>query len=225
MNKKVINGGITDIDVIERIINGEKELYEILMRRYNQMLYRTIKGYLTDEYEVEDAMQNTYLIAYEKLYQFKATSTFSTWLIRIGINEALKRLNERKKMSITYSIHAINNDEQIINIADTGLETPDKKIINTEMRNILEEAVNRLPNKYRVVYILREVEGLSVKQVAACLNMEESNIKVRLHRAKAMLKDILYKVSQPKDMFEFGDKRCDRLVIGVLSKIKDTKTD
>ena len=210
---------ISEADIVKRILAGEKELYEILIRRNNQKLYRTIRSYIQDSAELEDIMQNTYLKAFEKLYQFKHTAQFSTWLIRIGINETLARLRtSRKIISLSNPSTLIDND-RLSELSDSNQLNPEKEIIRKEVKQILEAAIDKLSPKYRTVYILREIEGLSIREVADCLDISISNVKVRLHRAKAIIKEDLYALTLDKNVFEFGFSRCDRIVDFVMKSI------
>jgi len=210
---------ISESDIIKRILLGEKELYEILLRRNNQKLYRVIRSYIKDNAEIEDIMQNTYLKAYEKLYQFKHTSAFATWLIRIGINEALARLREKAK------VYKLNNQSisfesnTILEIPDRNQLNPEKTIIRKEAQQLLENTIDRLDTKYRTVYVLREVEEMSIKEISECLNISTSNVKVRLHRAKGKLKEKLYELTTNYEIFEFGFSRCDKITNDVMKII------
>jgi RNA polymerase sigma factor (sigma-70 family) len=210
---------LEDSIVVGRVIAGEKELFEILLRRYNQTLYRVIRGYLKDAEDVHDAMQNTYLKAFDKLSQFQGHSSFSTWLIRIGINEALLRLNQMNKGKLIYLNTAVNATiEKVYQTPDSHMN-PEKAIIRQEAKQLLEQAIDNLPEKYRVVYILKEIEGLENTQIEEALGLTESNIKVRLHRAKNLLKDSLFKLTSHGEVFEFGNSRCDAIVAFVMSRI------
>ncbi|MEX2362141.1 MAG: RNA polymerase sigma factor [Balneolaceae bacterium] len=213
------NYKISDSDVVRRVLSGEKELYEILMRRHNQTLFRVLRGYLKNEEEVQDVMQDTYLRAYEKLYQFKHESKFSTWLIRIGINEALTRIKSKDKEKLRVDegsdIHAYETSE----LSEQAFVNPERKMIRKEAIQILEQSIDQLNTKYRSVYIMREVEELNIKEIAEALDLSEANVKVRIHRAKAMIKEELYQLSKSEDLFEFGFNKCDNLVERVMSVI------
>lgn len=213
------SSSIPDSLVVQRILNGEKELFEILLRRYNQTLFRAIRSYLKEEEDIEDAMQNAYLHAYEKLYQFKGTAAFSTWLVRIGINEALLRVRKLKRHQFLYERTIDCRAENSIPFPDNRQMNPEKQAINRETRLLIEQAIDQLPEKYRAVYILREVEGMENKEVALSLGLSDSNIKVRLHRAKSQLKETLYKLSSDTDIFTFGNSKCDRLVTYIMERI------
>ncbi len=208
---------ITDEEIVRRVVAGEKALFEILMRRYNQTVFRIVRSYLKDQDEVEDAMQNSYLKAFDRLYQFQGSSSFSTWLIRISINEALLRLKQINRTKRVF-FHGDDSQTSSINqIADKM--NPEKAVIRNETKQLLEEAIDRLPEKYRVIYMLKEVEGLSSPQIQEALDISESNIKVRLHRAKRLLQESLFELTSGGEVFEFGNSRCDALVNFVMSRI------
>ncbi|MCL4281579.1 MAG: RNA polymerase sigma factor [Flavobacteriales bacterium] len=209
--------GLPDQEVVERVRSGEKGLYEILMRRYNQTLYRAVRSYLRDGDDVQDAMQEAYVKAYTKLDQFKGDSAFSTWLVRIGINEALQVLRKQRTMHI-YTDPG-QRAEGLTQLPDTGQMNPEQRTIRDEHRRLLEQAVDRLPDGYRAVYMLREVEEMSVAEVSQVLGITESNVKVRLHRAKIMVKDALLSAHQAGAAFEFGNAHCDALVAAVMARI------
>jgi RNA polymerase sigma factor (sigma-70 family) len=205
-----------DTEVVARVLRGEKALYELLMRRHNQKLYRTVRSYLKNETEAEDVMQDTYLKAYEKLHQFRQDALFSTWLIRIGINTALARLREGRRASPRKDLL---DDPILLQIPEPSRMNPEKIAIQKEVKQLLEQAIDSLPEKYRIIYVLREMEDLPLREITQCLDLSESNVKVRLHRAKAMLKDSLYKLSISREVFEFGSQRCDALVARVMTAL------
>ena len=208
---------LPDHEIVKHILKGEKEWFEVLMRRYNQSLYRAVRSYLKEEADVEDAMQEAYLKSFQKLDQFRGDSAFSTWLIRIGVNEALQRIRkmkrEEKPVEGIFETTDVNNLFPIYNM------NPEKKAIQAETRLMLETAIDELPQKYRTVYILKEVEGMKNPAIAIALNISESNVKVRIHRAKKLLKEQLLKMSSFTELFEFGNSRCDRIVEWVMARI------
>jgi RNA polymerase sigma-70 factor (ECF subfamily) len=187
------------------------------MRRYNQRLYRVVRSYLTDPADVQDAMQDAYLKAYEKLDQFRGGAAFSTWLIRIGINEALQRL--KRKRTLHRHLDPDLRTDDLQHIPDTHMADPEEQIDRNENKAMLERAIDSLPETYRVVYMLREVEEASVTEVAAALGITESNVKVRSHRAKALLKEALFEQHTGREAFTFGNAHCDMLVAAVLARI------
>lgn len=206
---------IPDNVVVNRVLDGEKELFEILVRRYNQTLYRAVRSYLKSEKDIEDTMQDAYLKAFRKLHQFKNDAAFSTWLVRIGINEALQRIRKQSRVQSVKIAQTENDTFQ----PESRQMDPEQKTIQNETRLLLEKAVDRLPEKYRVVYVLREVEKMDHKSIAKCLALSNSNVKVRFHRSKEMLKEILCKLSNDVELFEFGDSHCDKLTNYVMQNI------
>lgn len=210
---------IKENEIIKRVLGGEKELYEILVRRNNQKLYRVIRSYLKEEAEVEDVMQESYLKAYAKLYLFKLESSFSTWLIRIGINESLARLKEKGKLYHLHEGPQNLKSNTVLEIPDSQQLNPQNEMIRNETKLLLENAIDSLDSKYRTVYILKEVEEMSLKEISIALDITVANVKVRLHRSKEMLKDKLYEVANDKEIFEFGFSRCDRITEKVMKNI------
>jgi RNA polymerase sigma factor (sigma-70 family) len=210
---------LSDSVVVRRVVEGEKELFEILLRRYNQKLFRVIRSYLKDADEVQDAMQNAYLKAYDKLYQFNGDASFSTWLIRIGINEALLRLKQIKKGKGIVMNAADDQSEMLNKIPDREMNA-EKIIMHQEATQLLEKAIDDLPEKYRTVYMLKEIEGMSNEEISNCLGLTDANVKVRVHRAKSLLKEGLYRITSPPQVFEFGNSRCDAVVKFVINSIR-----
>lgn len=216
VQKALSANAISDGEIINRILGGEKELYALIIRRYNQRLYRVAMSIINDDAEVEDVMQVAYIKAYENLGKFEFKSGFSTWLTRILINESLLHLRKRKQ-SLT-----INNDfdENKINQLPSGeAQTPLMQVMNVELKAALEEAIRKLPEKYRSVFVMRELEGMNVAETKECLNLSEVNVKVRLNRAKAMLQDSLKSFYRQEDLFHFHLSRCDRIINNVMQQI------
>jgi RNA polymerase sigma factor (sigma-70 family) len=216
--KELATHQIDDTQVIRRVLAGEKEWFEVLMRRYNQKLYRVIRSYLRDQSDIEDAMQETYLKAFDKLDQFMGNSAFSTWLIRIGINEALQRLKRNKTRSLHGSAVDLD-DTLVIQLPDSDRTNPEKMAIGNETKKLIECAIDELPEMYRVIYVLKEVEGLDNAAISECLDISDSNVKVRLHRTRALMKEALLRLSADTRIFEFGSHHCDALVASVMQKI------
>ncbi|MBN8672881.1 MAG: RNA polymerase sigma factor [Chitinophagales bacterium] len=204
----------SDIEVINRILEGNKNLYSTIVRRYNQRLYRIGMSILSDDAEVEDVMQVVYINAYENLGKFAFKASFSTWLTRILINECLLRLKKRGKTIIMND----GNMENEIQHWQAG-ETPVTKVLNTELKTILADAISKLPEIYRTVFVMREIENMNVAETQTCLDISEVNVKVRLNRAKAMLRELLANYYKKEDILHFHLTRCDRMVEQVMSKI------
>lgn len=210
------NYKMPDSEVIKRVLAGEKELYEILLRRNNQTLYRIVRGYLTGEEEIKDTMQSTYLKAFEKLHQFNHEAEFSTWLIRIGINEALAFIKKEKRRGQFYDPLPEEMNSNLAEVADKHRLDPEGAMMRKEAKQILEQSINQLSPIYRVVYVMSEIEGLSMKEISGCLDISISNAKVRLHRARTMIKEDLYDRSYSDNLYEFGFNKCDEMVESVM---------
>jgi RNA polymerase sigma-70 factor (ECF subfamily) len=205
---------MSDHELVNRLIDGEKALYALIISRYNQRLYRIGMSMLKDDNEVEDVMQVAYIKAYENIRQFSFKSSFSTWLVKILINECLLRLKRRKQQLMRT---AIQTDNEYNYPADS--QTPASRLVNRELNRILETAISELPEKYRTVFIMREIEHMNVAETKECLAISEVNVKVRLNRAKALLRNSLESIYHKEQLYHFHLSRCSRLAEAVLSKI------
>lgn len=203
----------SDEEIVKKILQGEKPLYEILIHRYNQRLYRICRAILRNDVEARDVVQYTFAKGYEHLSQFEGRAKFSTWLTAIAIHEAsLRRQRSRRFDSLD---RRSSNDT----VAGPAL-SPEEQFTITETRQILESLIDALPEKYRVVQVMRDVEGMSVNEAAECLRISPQNVKVRLHRARALLRKRLYELfgSKVSDVFRFHLLRCDAIVEGVSKR-------
>jgi RNA polymerase sigma-70 factor, ECF subfamily len=203
--------GWTDEQVVERVLAGETALYEIIMRRYNQRLYRVIISILRDSHESEDVMQDAYVRAYQHLRQFKGLATFATWLTRIAVHEALARVRDRSRMQQLDT--AVEEGEIFVEHASASID-PEESTSEAELSHLLEQTLLSLPEQYRTVLILRDVEELSTSETAAALTLTEQNVKVRLHRGRALMRrGLLTRIgTSTKEVFPFMGQRCDSVV-------------
>ena len=210
--------GWTDDEVVARVLAGETALYEIIMRRYNQRLYRVVISILRDSDETQDVMQEAYVRAYQHLSQFEGRAAFSTWLTRIAVHEALARLKKRERMQPFDSDFDMR--EISVNPATPALD-PEQVASKAELSGMLEEAVLALPEQYRSVLMMRDVEEMSTSETAAALSLSEENVKVRLHRGRAMVRRELFARvgSAAKSAFPFLGARCDRMVARVFERL------
>lgn len=205
---------LKDEEIVDRILKGETALYELLIRKYNLRLYRISMSIVNNDMEAEDVMQTAYLNAYLQLESFQKKSGFGTWLTRILINESL--LHKKKQLK-----RQLMNAEGVQKDRDTN--NPLKELMNQELKTMLETAVSNLPEKYRTVFVMREIEEMSTSETMDILQLSESNVKVRLNRAKEMLRIDLSTYYKAAQVFEFNLVRCDRIVHFVLSKILPSK--
>lgn len=208
-----------DEEVVRRVVEGEIALFELIMRRYNQRLYRVARAILRDDAEAEDVMQDAYVRAYGHLSQFAGRSQFATWLTRIAIHEALARVQRRKKTD-QLAANEWNDGEGEMNIPATALN-PEEQLSASELGRALESAILSIPEQYRLVLMMRDVEQLSTTETASALDLSEENVKVRLHRARAMVRKNLFAQagSEAPRAFGFMGERCDRVVARVLARI------
>lgn len=210
---------LADEQIIEEVISGNSDLFSILVQRYNQQLFRIVRGYISDKEDAKDVMQTSYLKAFENLNQFRGEAKFSTWLFRIGINEALKKINRNNNISDLVDVtHHENGDQK--NRKETS--TPETNLIQDDMNQHLEKAIDALPPKYRSVLIMREIEQMNTKETAEILDISRSNVKVRLHRAKKMLREELADMLDEIDLLSFKGEDCDRMTREVMQTIKES---
>ena len=212
-------GTISDDDVVTRVRTGETGLYEMLMRRYNQRLFRVIRSVVTNDGEAEDVLQEAWVRAYEHLDQFEGRASFSTWVTRIAFHEALARTRNSKRWTPLE-----NPGGEIMAEADrrqTTSETPEVQAMRGQLGRMLQAAVDALPETYRSVFVLREVEQLSTSETAECLELSEEAVKTRLHRSRALLRRELENRLGPAiaEAYAFLGTRCDRVVARVLERI------
>lgn len=207
-----------DMATVERVIDGDTECYAEIIRRYNPYLYKVGKSYGFRHAEIEDLLQETYLNAYMNLKKFEHRSAFKTWIVRIMLNECYHR-----KQKAAYKREQFDDYEQIEDSrpmfknrnSDTG-----KMVGNSELKDVLEGAIQRIPENQRVVFTLRELNGMSVRETAESLEISEGNVKVRLNRAKAMLQDEIKKSYSPEEIFEFDLVYCEPLVKRVMAEVR-----
>ncbi|HEX4427179.1 MAG TPA: RNA polymerase sigma factor [Terriglobales bacterium] len=210
--------GWSDQEIVDRVKGGETALYEIIMRRYNQRLYRVARAILRDDAEAEDVMQDAYVRAYQHLDQFEGRALFSTWLTRIAVHEALARVRSRNR---TGQLEQTEDDGEFrMDVLEISPD-PEQNASRAELGHLLEEAVLGLPEQYRAVVMLRDIEELSTSETAAALDLTEPNVKVRLHRGRAMARGWLFDRigANAKTAFPFMGVRCDRVVQSVLARL------
>ena len=211
---------LSDEEVVARVLAGETGMFEIIMRRHNQRLYRVARAILRNDGEAEDVMQDAYVRAYEHLDQFAGRAKFSTWLTRIAVHEALARQNRGSRYQELEPMSEREGDpmDRFASLAPS----PEQQASNSEIRRLLEDAVEKLPDAYRTIFMLRDVEDMSTSDAADVLEITEDNVKVRLHRARALLRKSLYARAgiESKEAFSFHDVRCDRVVKNVFDRIQ-----
>ena len=210
---------LSDEEVVARVRAGETPLFELLMRRYNQRLFRAIRSVIVADADAEDVLQEAWVRAFEHLDQFAGKAAFSTWVTKIALYEAFGRVRKGKRFT------ALENDDgEIMAEAQRGMtntDDPEKQAMRGELGQALQLAVERLPETYRTVFVLREVERLSTIETAECLNLSEEAVKTRLHRSRALLRRDLETQMGPalSETYAFMGHRCDRVVAAVMERI------
>ena len=212
-----------DDQIVQQVLAGNTAIFELLMRRYNERLYRAARAITRDDREAEDVVQQAYVNAYASLRQFRGQALFSTWLTRIAINEALGRVRRRGR-------YQPFDDEapQVERLMPwTSTPDPERQAFTGELRELLEWAIDTLADGAREVFMLRDVEGLNTADTAAALDVSEDVVKTRLSRARGALRRALLERTgaTAPDAFRFHRPRCDRVVGHVLSRIAGTSPD
>ncbi len=208
---------LSDLEVIQEILLGNTALFEILIRRYNPVLYKTGRGYGYNHQDTEDLMQETFINSFQGLSKFENRSSFRTWIIKIMLNKCYHKSQHSYQKKPTVEISVNQNSGSMF--LTTKNSNPDKSVINKELNNVIEDALNKLPEDYRMTFTLRELTELSIAETAELLNITSSNVKVRLNRAKMMLRKEIEKIYSSEDIYEFNLIYCDKIVNAVMKKI------
>ena len=205
---------ISDLGVVHRVLEGEVALFELIMRRYNRLLFRLARGVVRDDDEARDVVQDAYLLAYRKLDQFRGPHGFKSWLAQITLNEARRRL--RKPLLL------VDDDEDaLVDLHALQSDEPEFDAMSCESQRIIENAIDGLPDDFRVVFLLRGVEQLSIAESAELLGIKEATIKTRFHRARVLLRRALDRRlgELAPNTFRFDGSHCDAIVAAVLPKL------
>ena len=215
--------------LVQRILGHDHTAFEILMRRYNAKLYRVARSIVKHDADAEDVLQDAYLAAYRAMHQFRGAAKLSTWLTRIVINQALGRLRASRRDSAVVDFSGARNQvpqsqEPFVN--QQASESPEQIALRSQLQRLLEQRIDALPQNFRSVFVLRELEDMSVEETAECLSIPAATVRSRLHRARAQLRESL---AVDFDMasggvFPFGGDRCDRIVSGVLRRLTGPDT-
>lgn len=210
----------SDNDLVQKVLEGDTKMYELIIRRYNSYLYKIGRSQHYNHEDTQDLMQDTYIDAFNGLSGFEHRSSFKTWLIKIMLHNCYRK---RQKWSYKNIVSTeINEGSKPVFIVDQRLDT-NKTVMTKELNSIMEDAILHIPADYRMVFTLREVNGLNVKETADALSISEANVKVRLNRAKAMLREELTKSYSAEEVFEFNLIYCDAVVDKVMNRIKEIK--
>jgi RNA polymerase sigma-70 factor (ECF subfamily) len=213
----------SDAELAGRIARDDRGAFASLMRQHNGALFRVARAILKDDADAEDILQEAYLAAYRNIADFRADAKLSTWLTRIVINQALMRLRSRRRDGIVFPFvdrngHETDADDPVW--LDEQGESPEQSATRADIRRLLERRIDHLPVAFRMVFVLREVEGRSVDETAACLSIPAATVRSRSFRARALLRESLARDldAETGDVFSFGGERCDRVVAAVLAR-------
>jgi RNA polymerase sigma-70 factor (ECF subfamily) len=205
---------------------SEEAAFEAVMRRHNGRLFRVARAILKDDAEAEDALQDAYMDAYRHMGDFRGESQLSTWLTRIVVNQSLMRLRRQKRERVIVPFANDRSEEsQEMDVADVNAELPSKAAMRAEVRRLLEQRIDELPVAFRTVFVMREVEDMTVEETAESLGIPPATVRTRLFRARALLRDSLARDidNATVDVFGFAGARCDRIVATVLARIRETQ--
>ena len=210
--------GLTDEQVVSQVLQGQTALFEVLMRRHNERLYRAARAIVRDDREAEDVMQQAYVNAYANLRQFDGRAKFSTWLTKIAVNEAIARARKRGRYE---PLDTGDSDRTETSRVATSTADPERQAFGREIGALLETAVDSLPNGCREAFMLRQIQGLSTSETAEVLGVSDDVVKTRLSRAKAALRQDLFDRAglAAHNAFTFHQSRCDRVVAAVFARI------
>ena len=222
---KTASNDLPDVDIARRIAAGDCDALRVMMRRYNQTLYRTARSILRDDAEAEDAVQEAYLLAYRAMGGFRGDAKLSTWLVRIVANEAIGRVRKRSRRAEVVELNGQTEHEgeaPEITMNEASPEQPERAALRAETRRLIEAKIDLLPDSFRAVFVLRAVEELTVEETAVCLSIPQATVRTRYFRARSLLREALAREIDVsvEDAFTFAGERCDRIVAGVLARLK-----
>jgi len=208
----------TEGEIISRILNGEKLLYELIVRRFNPYLYKIGRSYNFNHEDTQDLMQDTYIDAFRSLEQFESRAHFKTWIVRIMLNNCYHK-KQKASFKNEYAQENVNeNSKPMFNNSDNDTTS---EIYNRELKGILEKSLENIPENYRIIFSLREISGFNVAETAELLHISQNNVKVRLNRAKYLLRKEIEKTYPVSDLYEFNLIYCDLMVDRVMQEIRN----
>jgi RNA polymerase sigma-70 factor (ECF subfamily) len=212
-------------ELMAMVARGNQQAFELLMRRHNQVLYRTARSIVKDEAEAEDIVQEAYLLAYRNAARFRGEASVATWLTRIVVNEATGRLRkQRRRADIIELVPGIaegGGEDVMDEMNGAAPEAPDDAALRMEARKLLEARIDALPDKLRTVFMLRAVEDMSVEETATVLGIPEATVRSQFFRARGQLREALARDfdSATLSAFSFDGARCDRIVAAVFERL------
>lgn len=222
-HKNLARGATSESELVRLVAERDHNAFETLMRQHNAGLFRVARAILKEDAEAEDALQDAYLDAYKHIGEFRGGSQLRTWLVRIVANHALMRLRKQKRdrAVIPFADPHSHSEDPLADVPDKNAESPSAATLRAEVRRLIERRIDELPLAFRTVFVMREVEDLSVDETAAALGIPPATVRTRLFRARALLREALARDVDlaTGDVFGFAGTRCDRIVANVLARI------
>jgi RNA polymerase sigma-70 factor (ECF subfamily) len=209
-----------EMDLVRRSLARDELAFRAIMLRHNRRLYRIARGIIRSDIDAEDVVQEAYIKAFRHFAEFRGDSSLATWLSRITINEALQALRRKWSKSET-QIGEPRHQAQIITFPSTAVDDPEKTMAQRQILQLVERATDNLPENFRLVFITRVVEEMSVEETAEILGIPPETVKTRLHRARKLVREQLDKQIGPvmMDAFPFAGRRCERMTQAVLLRL------
>lgn len=217
---------LSDSELAQRIAAGDTAALELLMRRNNQMLYRAARSILKNDEEAEEAVQDSYLKAYRAIGNYRGDAKLSTWLTRITINEALARARKQSRrpeiVQFDGNVAMVAEPEEAFSMQAHDMDSPDRAAQRADVRRLIESNIDKLPEAFRCVFVLRALEEMTVEETASCLNIPEVTVRTRYFRARGLLREAMAREIDIsfEDAFSFAGARCDRIVGAVLARLE-----
>jgi RNA polymerase sigma-70 factor, ECF subfamily len=219
INKSTVSDHSGDLDLVRRVLTRDANAFRTIMRTHNLRLYRIARGVVRNDGEAEDVVQEAYLNAFAHLDTFRGDASLATWLSRIVINEARGRLRRQRRASVVAATFV--RDAQIIQFPLSKNDNPEQAMAQRQILQLIERAIDKLPNLYRIVFVARVIEGLSIEETASLLAIRPETVKTRLHRARHLVRQQLDAQIGPVllDAFPFAGRRCERLTATIMERI------
>ena len=215
-------GKLEDDELVRRALQRDGGAFRTIMQKYNRRLYRIARSILRNDSEAEDVVQEAYVSAFTHLKSFRGDSSLPTWLARITMNEALGRLRAERSTVDIETFEAHRTAAEIIQFPLTSnAEDPERTMAQRQILQLVEQATDKLPEAYRIVFITRVIEGMSVEETAEILGIRPETVKTRLHRARRLVREQLDRQIGPvlMDAFPFAGRRCERMTVAVLGRL------
>jgi RNA polymerase sigma-70 factor (ECF subfamily) len=220
--KRVASGALADAELVRRVLARDAEAFRTIMQRYNRRLYRIARSVLRNSAEAEDVVQEAYVSAFTHLASYRGESSLAAWLSRITMNEALGRLRRRRPTVDIAAFDETRTEAEIIQFPlSTQNDDPERTMAQRQLLQLVEQATDALPEIYRLVFVARVIEGMSVEETADLLRIKPETVKTRLHRARQLVHDQLNKQIGPvlMDAFPFAGRRCERMTDAVMKRL------